>query len=101
MTDALALLKQEARIKAVEFVPSGMKVGLGTGSTTIFATRRIAELIHAGTLRDIVGFATSKATWAGAVHLDIPTMRDDAAPFATAPAGSRALKPTLSMVPGT
>lgn len=77
MTDALARLKQEAAIKAVEFVQSGMRVGLGTGSTAIFATRRIAELIHAGALRDIVGFATSKATWAEAVHLDIPMMRDD------------------------
>ena len=62
MTDALAWLKQQAGSKAVEFVQSGMRVGLGTGSTAIFATRRIAELIHAGALRDIVVFATSKAT---------------------------------------
>ena len=60
MTDALALLKQEAGIKAVEFVQSGLKVGLGTGSTTIFATRRIAELIHAGSaIRDRTGWFAS------------------------------------------
>jgi len=70
-------LKQEAATKAVEFVHSGMRVGLGTGSTAIFATWRIGELLHAGGLRDIVAFATSKATEAEAVRLGIPLMSDD------------------------
>jgi ribose 5-phosphate isomerase A len=51
-------LKQEAAEYAVQYVQSGMVVGLGTGSTAIFATRRIAELLRDGTLKDIVGFAT-------------------------------------------
>ncbi len=54
-----------------------MKVGLGTGSTAIHATRRIAELVAAGELRDIVGFATSTATHAEAVRLGIPMLSDD------------------------
>ncbi len=76
-SDPEARFKQEAATRAVEFVQSGMKVGLGTGSTAIFATRRIAELLQRGELRDIIAFATSKATAAEAVRLGIPMMSDD------------------------
>lgn len=69
--------KQAAAERAVEFVHSGMKVGLGTGSTAIFATRRIGELLQTGQLRDIVAFATSKATDAEARRLGIPMLSDD------------------------
>ena len=72
--DPRAQLKQEAAEYAVQFVQSGMVVGLGTGSTAIFATRRIGELLRTGALKDIVGFATSKATQDEAVHLGIPMM---------------------------
>jgi len=75
--DTEAQIKQAAATQAVELVQSGMKVGLGTGSTAIFATRRIAELLRAGRLRDIVAFATSKATEAEAARLGIPMMPDD------------------------
>ncbi len=64
-------------MRAVQFVRSGMKVGLGTGSTAIFATRRIAELLKTGELSDIVAFATSKATAEEAVRLGIPLLPDD------------------------
>jgi ribose 5-phosphate isomerase A len=67
-------LKQEAAEYAVQYVQSGMVVGLGTGSTAIFATRRIAELINDGTLKEIVGFATSNVIWKEARHLGIPLM---------------------------
>ena len=67
-------LKQEAAKYAVQFVQSGMVVGLGTGSTAIFATRRIAELLKDGTLKNVVGFATSKVVWQEAQHLGIPLM---------------------------
>jgi ribose 5-phosphate isomerase A len=75
--DTLVRLKREAAITAAGFVRSGMKVGLGTGSTAIFATRQIAELLRTGELHDIVAFATSKATFAEAVRLAIPMMPDD------------------------
>lgn len=75
--DREAPFKAEAAKRAVEFVRSGMKVGLGTGSTAIFATRRIAELLKTGELRDIIAFATSKATAQEAVRLGIPMMPDD------------------------
>jgi ribose 5-phosphate isomerase A len=58
-SDRLAELKRQAAIRAVSFVESGMVVGLGTGSTAIFALRRISRLLHEGSLSDIVGVATS------------------------------------------
>jgi len=75
--DPEAQFKEAAAKRAVQFVRSGMKVGLGTGSTAIFATRRIAELLKTGELRDIVAFATSKATAEEAVRLGIPMLPDD------------------------
>ena len=69
--------KQQAAERAAEFVQSGMIVGLGTGSTAIFATRRIGRLLRGGLLKDIVGFATSKAVWEEAVRLDIPMMTEE------------------------
>jgi ribose 5-phosphate isomerase A len=77
--DRQSKLKQEAAEYAVQFVESMMVVGLGTGSTAIFATRRIAELLREGTLKNIVGFATSKFIWEQAQQLGIPLM-DQAMP---------------------
>lgn len=75
--DPESRFKQAAAYRAVEFVRSGMKVGLGTGSTALFATRRIAELLRAGDLRDLVAFATSEATDREARQLGIPLLPDD------------------------
>jgi ribose 5-phosphate isomerase A len=69
--------KQQAGEKAVEFVRSGMVVGLGTGSTAISATRRIARLLQDGQLKNIFGFATSKAVWKEAQRLGIPMMSEE------------------------
>ena len=65
-------LKQQAGEYAADFVQSGMIVGLGSGSTAIFATRRIAQRIHSGELSDIVAIPTSLATEAAAIQLGIP-----------------------------
>ena len=65
-------LKQQAGEYAADFVQSGMIVGLGSGSTAIFATRRIAQRMHSGELSDIVAIPTSLATEAAAIELGIP-----------------------------
>ncbi len=65
-------LKQQAGEYAAQFVESGMVIGLGTGSTAIFATRRIAQRIQAGDLRDVIAIPTSLATEADARELGIP-----------------------------
>lgn len=71
MTDTEAL-KKAAADKAVEDVASGMVVGLGHGSTTIWALRRIAEKLAEGTLENIVGVPCSLAVEADARDLRIP-----------------------------
>jgi ribose 5-phosphate isomerase A len=76
-SEAQARYKQEAAEFAVQFIQSGMTVGLGTGTTAIFATRRIAELLKNGQLSQIVAFATSKAVWQEAVKLGIPMLTED------------------------
>lgn len=77
MTAETEHYKQQAADRAAEFVESGMIVGLGTGSTAIFATRRLAQLLQEGRLKNISGFATSKAVWKEAQRLGIPMMSEE------------------------
>ncbi len=76
-SEAQARYKQEAAEYAVKYVQSGMTIGLGTGSTAIYATRQIAESYRNGRLRDIAAFATSKIVWQEAVQLEIPMLSED------------------------
>ena len=69
--------KQRAAARAVQFVKSGMLVGLGTGSTAIHAVRGIAALLAQGVLRDVVGFATSRGVGHEASRLGIPLLTED------------------------
>lgn len=69
--------KQQAAERAVELVESGMVIGLGSGSTALFAVRRIGALLRARSLVGIVGVPTSEAVSAEARHLGIPILSDD------------------------
>jgi ribose 5-phosphate isomerase A len=71
--------KQQAAERALEFVFSGMIVGLGTGSTAIYATRRLGRLLRDGLLHHIVGVPTSAATAVAAEQLRIPLLANDLA----------------------
>ena len=55
-------LKQRAGEAAVEFVQSGMTVGLGTGSTAKFFIQGLASAIRSGKLLGIRGVPTSVAS---------------------------------------
>ena len=66
------MFKQQAAERAVTFVESGMVVGLGVGTTAIFAVQRIAQLLRDGALRDIVGVPCSVSTGEEAQRLGIP-----------------------------
>jgi len=93
--------KQQAAERAVEFVQSGMVLGLGTGSTAIFATRRIARLLHEGQIEDIIGFATSKAVREEAKGLGIPMMADEMAqPVDLTIDGADEVDPDLNLIKG-
>ncbi|XP_031496611.1 probable ribose-5-phosphate isomerase 2 [Nymphaea colorata] len=65
-------LKRIAAYRAVDYVESGMVLGLGTGSTAAHAIDRIGDLLRSGKLRDIVGVPTSKKTEAQATLVGIP-----------------------------
>ncbi len=65
-------LKRAAGEHAVRFVESGMVVGLGHGSTAIFAVRKIAALLRSGELREIVGIPCSSDVEREARELGIP-----------------------------
>ena len=68
----VAYLKWEAAAKAVDFVQSGMVLGLGSGSTAAYAVDLVGARFQSGALRDIVGVPTSEATAARAGELGIP-----------------------------
>jgi ribose 5-phosphate isomerase A len=53
-------LKQVAGERAIEFVKDGMVVGLGTGSTTYFAIKRLGMMVNEGL--NIIGIPTSVQT---------------------------------------
>jgi len=77
VTDERAARKREAAEAAVSEIRSGMTIGLGTGSTAVFATQRVGALLQSGALRDIVAFATSDATRQDAEALGIPMLADE------------------------
>ncbi|MCL2801961.1 MAG: ribose-5-phosphate isomerase RpiA [Treponema sp.] len=73
MEQNTAGLKEALGKTAVDrLVKSGMKLGLGTGSTAVFAVRRVGELMADGTLKDISAFATSFQTEIECERLRIP-----------------------------
>ncbi|CBI34189.3 unnamed protein product, partial [Vitis vinifera] len=65
-------LKKLAADKAVDYVKSGMVLGLGTGSTAAFVVAKLGHLLKTGQLSDIVGVPTSKRTEEQALSLGIP-----------------------------
>jgi ribose 5-phosphate isomerase A len=71
--------KLAAAERALTFVESGMKLGLGTGSTAAKFVDLLGPKVRAGL--DVVCVATSEATQAQAVALGIPMTTLEQAPF--------------------
>ncbi len=80
MTKTQQALKQAAGEFAVRFVEPGMVVGLGHGSTAIFAVRKMASLLKSGALNDIVGVPCSTQVEHAARTLGIPLTTLEAHP---------------------
>ena len=94
-------LKQQAAERAVEFVKSGMVVGMGHGSTAIFAVRRIAELLHEGQLQDILGVPCALQVEAEAQRLGIPLTTMDEHPVVHLTIdGADEVDPNLNLIKG-
>ena len=69
--DKVEQLKQQAGIAACKYVKSGMKVGLGTGSTVKYTVLELGRMIAEEGM-DIVGVPTSLATQKLAIEVGIP-----------------------------
>ena len=66
-------VKELAAVASVDaMVKSGMKLGLGTGSTAIHAVRRVGALLAQGKLQNILAVSTSFQTTIECENLGIP-----------------------------
>ncbi len=98
--DVLELKKQAAEC-AVEFVKSGMVVGLGHGTTAIFAVRRIAQLLQEGCLQDILAVPCSHQVEKDARRLGIPlTTLDEYPTIDLTIDGADEVDPHLNVIKG-
>jgi ribose 5-phosphate isomerase A len=70
--DQQAIKEAVGRAAADALIKSGMKLGLGTGSTAIHVVRRTGALLAEGKLSDIKVFATSFQTLLECERLGIP-----------------------------
>jgi ribose 5-phosphate isomerase A len=94
-------LKQKAGWYAVDFVKSGMMVGLGHGSTAIFAVRCIAQLLQEGRLQDVLGVPCSRHVEAEARRLGIPLTTLDEHPVVDLTIdGADEVDPDLNLIKG-
>lgn len=93
--------KQTAAEAAVDSITNGMIVGLGHGSTAIFAIRKIAQLLNEGKLHDIIGIPCSLQTKQQATELGIPltTLEDNPVLDITID-GADEIDSTMNMIKG-
>ena len=101
MNGEVSRLKQRAAEAAVEFVESGMVVGLGHGSTAVFAVRRIDQLLREGQLQNILGVACSGDVEQQARQLGIPLTTLDRHPIVDLTIdGADEVDPHLDLIKG-
>ncbi len=104
MTDldpSTAAKRAAGRAAVDRFVRSDTAVGLGTGSTAVWAVRRLGELLSDGTLTDVVAVPTSEATSAEARAHGIPLTTLDAHPRLDLTIdGADEVDPELNLVKG-
>ncbi len=93
--------KQTAAERAVEWIESGMVVGLGAGTTAAYAVRAIAALLQQGRLHDVVGIPCSGAVEAAAKLLNIPlTTLEERAAIDLTIDGADEVDPDLNLIKG-
>jgi ribose 5-phosphate isomerase A len=93
--------KRRAAARAVGFVQSGMRLGLGTGSTARHVTTLVGQRLRTGELRDILCVPTSRATADYARELGIPLSTIDATPsLDLAIDGADEFDPQLDLIKG-
>lgn len=91
--------KQAAAARAMDFVQSGMRLGLGTGSTAAHFIDLLSERVRAGL--DIVAVPTSQATRARAARGNIPlTTLDETPQLDLTVDGADEVAPDLTLIKG-
>ena len=101
MADDRDALKKIAGEKAVEYVESGMVVGLGYGSTAIHALRLIGELIRRGELDGIQAIPTADLIAEEARRAGIPlTSLEEHPRIDVTIDGADEVDPTLNLIKG-
>jgi len=98
----LEVLKAEAGAAAVDrFVRSGMRLGLGSGSTAAKMLDALGERLASGALADVAGVPTSAATAARCGELGIPLLTlDQAGELDLVIDGADEIDPRLDLIKG-
>ncbi|MBI2834107.1 MAG: ribose-5-phosphate isomerase RpiA [Acidobacteria bacterium] len=99
--NAADLAKDRAARRAVDFISSGLTVGLGTGSTVLYFLEELARRINDGVLSSITGISTSEATTrlAGALGIPLASLADRPHPDVTVD-GADEIDPSLDLIKG-
>jgi ribose 5-phosphate isomerase A len=93
--------KKQTALRSVEFVESGMILGLGTGSTFYYALQEIGRKLAKGELEDIIGISSSKQTAQFARALQIPLISiDDLMTIDMTIDGADEVDPQLNLIKG-
>ncbi len=91
--------KRAAATRAIEFVRSGMRLGLGTGSTAKHFVDLIGERVRAGL--DVIAVPTSQATHKQALSCGIPlTTLDETPTLDLTVDGADEISPDLTLIKG-
>ncbi len=93
-------LKQKAASQAVALIQSGMRVGLGSGSTSRHAILELGRRVREGELSSIVGVATSEVSQTLALEQGIPMEALDSRMLDLAIDGADEIDPQLNVIKG-
>lgn len=100
-------LKQQAANQALAYVQNGMVLGLGTGTTTTYFIKMLAEKLRSGELTEVVGVPTSQGIAQLARMQDIPLVSlAELSPESAVPVldlvvdGADEIDPNLNLVKG-
>lgn len=94
-------LKELAAFSAVDFVQSGMVIGLGHGSTANLAIRHLGNLIGEGELQDILAVPCSRDTGLKAMDAGIPlTTLEEHATIDLTIDGADEVDPQMNLIKG-
>lgn len=94
-------LKHAAAVRALDEVESGMRLGLGTGSTVAHFLDVLGDALREGALRELVGVPTSEWTASRSRELGIPLSTLDETPVLDLCVdGADEVDPRLDLVKG-